>query len=235
LGRGASARPGLFCFRRLHRQSTGALTSRAAFPLTAHRFRNRLTAAAPLRDDHECSYPRNRLVSDPDSRNLKTPRGWVQGYNAQAVVTDRQIVIAADISTEGLDTANVVPMVTTACEELQAAGVTEEPEVVLADAGYWKNDAIEALVAQGIQTLVAPHADRRKDPRPGRRGGLYDFMRRVLATDLGQQLYARRQTIVEPVFGQIKHNRGANRFARRGRSAVRSEWRLLTATHNLRG
>src|SRR4051794_10694723 len=44
-------------------------------------------------------------VTDPDSRNLKTPRGWVQGYNAQAVVTGEQIVIAAEISTESLDTA----------------------------------------------------------------------------------------------------------------------------------
>jgi len=35
------------------------------------------------------------------------------------------------------------------------------------------------------------------------------------------------------VFGQIKANRGADRFLRRGRSAVRSEWRLLAATHNL--
>jgi hypothetical protein len=42
-----------------------------------------------------------------------------------------------------------------------------------------------------------------------------------------------RQGTVEPVFGQIKSNRGAERFQRRGRSAVRSEWRLLTATHNL--
>jgi hypothetical protein len=170
---------------------------------------------------------------DPDSRNLKTPRGWVQGYNAQAVVTAQQIVIAADIGTEGLDTANLAPMVSTARQELSGAGITEAPAVVVADAGYWKNDAIEALAAQGIQTLVAPDADRRKEPRPGRRGGLYDFMRRVLATDLGTELYARRQATVEPVFGQIKHNRGANRFHRRGRSAVRSEWRLLTATHNL--
>jgi transposase len=172
-------------------------------------------------------------VTDPDSRNLKTPRGWVQGYNAQAVVTARQIVIAADISTDGLDTANLAPMVSTACRELQAAGVTERPGVVVADAGYWKNDAIEALVAEGIQTLVAPDADRRKEPRPGRRGGLYDFMRRALATDRGTELYAHRQAIVEPVFGQIKSNRGADRFGRRGRSAVRSDWRLLTATHNL--
>jgi hypothetical protein len=172
-------------------------------------------------------------VTDPDSRNLKTTRGWVQGYNAQAVVTPEQIVVAAEISTESLDTANLQPMVETARAELQAVGVTEKPGVVLADAGYWKNEAIEALVNQGIQTLIAPDADRRKEARPGRRGGLYDFTRRVLATDWGSELYLKRQGTVEPVFGQIKANRGANRFLRRGRSAVRSEWRLLAATHNL--
>jgi len=172
-------------------------------------------------------------VTDFDSRNLKTTRGWVQGYNAQAVVGEGQIVLAAEISTESLDTANLLPMVKTALDELARAGVTDTPGVVLADAGYWKNDAIDALIAQGIQTLVAPDADRRKEPRPGRRGGLYDFIRRVLATDSGKDLYLKRQGIVEPVFGQVKANRGANRFLRRGRSAVKSEWRLLTATHNL--
>src|SRR5918995_3639661 len=172
-------------------------------------------------------------VTDPDSRNLKTTRGWVQGYNAQAVVGEGQIVLAAEISVESLDTANLQPMVQTAIRELEAVGVTDTPGVVLADAGYWKNDAIETLASEGIPTLVAPDADRRKDPRPGRRGGLYDFMRRVLSTDPGGDLYRRRQATVEPVFGQIKANRGADRFLRRGRSAVRSEWRLLTATHNL--
>src|SRR5829696_7613561 len=172
-------------------------------------------------------------VTDPDSRNLKTTRGWVQGYNAQAVVGEGQIVLAAEISTVSLDTANLQPMIETALGELERAGVSDTPGVVLADAGYWRNDAIEALCAEGIPTLVAPDADRRKQPRPGRRGGIYDFARRVLATDWGKQLYLKRQGTVEPVFGQIKSNRGADRFLRRGRSAVRSEWRLLTATHNI--
>jgi len=172
-------------------------------------------------------------VTDPDSRNLKTTRGWVQGYNAQAVVGEGQIILAAEISTESLDTANLAPMVQTAIRELDAAGVSDAPGVVLADAGYWTNDAIETLCNAGIATLVAPDADRRKQPRPGRRGGRYDFARRVLATDWGKQLYLKRQGTVEPVFGQIKSNRGADRFQRRGRSAVRAEWRLLTATHNL--
>jgi hypothetical protein len=172
-------------------------------------------------------------VTDPDSRNLKTTRGFIQGYNAQAVVTEDQIVIAADISTESLDTANLEPMVEATLEALEAAGVTDKPGVVLADAGYWKNDAIEAIVDRGIQTLIAPDADSRKEPRPGRRGGLYDFARRILRTDWGKQLYLRRQGSVESVFGQIKSNRGVRRFQRRGRLAVLSEWRLLTATHNL--
>src|SRR5215207_6343063 len=172
-------------------------------------------------------------VTDPDSRNLKTTRGWVQGYNAQAVVSEGQIVIAAEISSESLDTANLRPMITAAEEKLHAAGVTERLDIVLADAGYWTNSAIEALAAEGLQPLVAPDADRRKEPRPGRRGGPYDFMRRVLASERGSQLYRRRQATVEPVFGQIKANRGADRFLRCGRSAVRSEWRLLAATHNL--
>jgi hypothetical protein len=44
--------------------------------------------------------------------------------------------------------------------------------------------------------LVAPDADRRNRPSPNRRGGLYDFMRRVLATDHGSQLYTRRQAVI---------------------------------------
>ena len=56
----------------------------------------------------------------------------------------------------------------------------------------------------------------------------------MLATDFGKELYLQRQGTVEPVFGQIKSNRGADRFLRRGRAAVRSERRQLTATHNLR-
>ena len=39
--------------------------------------------------------------------------------------------------------------------------------------------------------------------------------------------------MIEPVFAHMKFNRGILRFMRRGRPAVRSEWRLITATNNL--
>jgi hypothetical protein len=58
-------------------------------------------------------------------------------------------------------------------------------------------------------------------------------MRRVLDTDYGGGLYRERQGMIEPVFAQTKSRRGMGRFRRRGRSAVRTEWRLINATHNV--
>ena len=106
-------------------------------------------------------------------------------------------------------------------------------DMVLADAGYWHQDQMERLVAAGTQVLIPPDSSRRKGSPPGWDGGLYAFMRRVLATDLGNELYRRRQQLIEPVFANTKLNRGIDRFHRRGRSAARTEWRLITATNNL--
>ena len=50
----------------------------------------------------------------------------------------------------------------------------------------------------------------------------------------GGALYKQRAQLIEPIFGTTKHNRGFTRFHRRGRAAVRTEWRLITTTHNLR-
>jgi hypothetical protein len=58
-------------------------------------------------------------------------------------------------------------------------------------------------------------------------------MRTVLAGDAVSKLYRQRKAMVEPVFAQTKHNRQITQFQRRGRSAAHSEWRLITATHNL--
>ena len=75
-------------------------------------------------------------VSDPDTQRMKASRGYVQGYNAQAVVDERQIVVAAEITNTPGDFSNLDPMMTAALRELERAGVTERPEVALADAGY---------------------------------------------------------------------------------------------------
>ena len=194
----------------------------------------RLGAHSPPKPYTPPATPQGKInTTDPDSRNVKTPRGWVQGYNAQAATNERQIVIAAELTNSSADFGQIEPMVDAARRELRAAGVAELPEVVLADAGYWHQVQMQALAADGIAVLIPPDANKRKGARPGWDGGLYAFMRRVLATPAGAELYVKRTAMIEPVFADTKFNRRIDRFQRRGRAACRSEWRLITATHNL--
>ena len=106
-------------------------------------------------------------TTDPDSRNVKTPRGWVQGYNAQAATNERQIVIAAELTNSSADFGQIEPMVNAVRRELRAAGVAELPKVVLADAGYWHQVQMQALAGDGIAVLIPPDANKRKgSPAP---------------------------------------------------------------------
>jgi len=177
--------------------------------------------------------PEGKLnTTDPDARRMKFGRNFMPAYNAQAVATEGQIIVAAEITTKGGDFEELDPMISAAERELAGAGVGESPGVVLADAGYWSNDHIDSLRGCGMIPIVAADTTRSR-PRKTRLGGPYDFMRRVIATEAGGELYSKRQCMVEPVFAQIKSNRRIGRFKRRGRAAVRSEWRLIAATHNL--
>jgi transposase len=173
-------------------------------------------------------------LTDPDSRRMKGNRRYIQGYNAQSVVNEQQIVLAAEITTDAPDFSQLRPMIETALNELRAAGVSEKPTVAVADAQYWNEQHIDHVTGEhGIQVLIPPDSGKREGERPGWTGGRYSFMRRVLGTDLGKQLYRKRQELIEPVYGHTKHNRKIYRFNYRGRSAVRTKWRLVLMTHNL--
>lgn len=179
-------------------------------------------------------------LTDPASRLMKSPRGWVQGYNAQAAVAESGVIIAATVTCEHSDTANCVPMMATVQANLDAVGAKDEVGTVLFDAGYLSQDNI---VAPGPPRLIATAKSfklRRAAKQDGyRQGGPpvgaspIEAMEHRLLTEDGANLYAMRQHVVEPVFGHAKHNQGFTRFMRRGLSAVDSEWKFFTATLNL--
>lgn len=58
-------------------------------------------------------------------------------------------------------------------------------------------------------------------------------MRQKLETAEARALYETRKTTVEPVFGQIKQNRGFRRFALRGLAGAAAEVYLVATAHNL--
>jgi hypothetical protein len=173
-------------------------------------------------------------LTDPDSKRLKAREGYVQGYNAQAVVDEGQIVLAAEITNNNTDWSHLDPMLTATQAELGRAGVSGCIETALADAQFWNEEHMDEVIAnKHIQVLIPPDGSGSGKQRAGWTGGRYTWMRYVLASELGDQLYRKRKQMIEPVFGHTRHNRGVTRFHRRGRTAVRTEWRLLMATHNL--
>lgn len=216
---------------------------------------------------------RQANVTDPDSRLLKVKAGYVQGYNAQAVATEDQYVIAAEVTNQAHDAPVFEPMISCAQANLQAAGELEPVGQVLADAGYWSTDnanlaGIDALIAPGrrrqlkeisqadaarsdllarveageldkaaaIEQLGVTRARLNQLLRLRRHGEpetLTTAMIAKLDTAEGRALYKKRAATIEPVFAQIKHNRKIRSLARRGMSAVDSEWKLICATHNL--
>jgi transposase len=173
-------------------------------------------------------------TTDPDSRVVPTRRGFMQGYTAQAVSTEAQIVVCAEVICGGNERSTLQGLIRGSERELATAGVSDPVTAALADAGFWNTEQIQALTASGIRTLVTPDNRRRKTPGKTKvNQDHYVQMREELASDDGGALYKKRKSMIEPIFGQIKHNRRIDRFTRRGLAACRAEWKLVMATHNL--
>ena len=92
-------------------------------------------------------------VTDPDSRLLKTKDSYLQGYNAQAVATEDQFVIAAEVTNLAMDAPVYASMITAAKKNLRVAGERRRVRRVVADAGYW---SIDNANLQGVESFIAP-------------------------------------------------------------------------------
>jgi transposase len=179
--------------------------------------------------------------TDPESRLMKGADGFVQGYNAQAAVEPKLLLIVGQTVTEATnDKKQLIPMV-----ELIEQQSGQRPEAILADNGYCSEQNLEHLesadeLERKIEGFIATGKQKHGEHRlPARRGPLpkgatrVDRMKRKLKTKVGKAVYAARKCVVEPVFGQIKQARGFRQFLLRGKQKVKGEWALLCLTHNI--
>ena len=195
----------------------------------------------PVPPDPEQARPADksqRNFTDPESRIM--PDGgnkgsFVQGYNAQiAVDSASQVIVAAEVTQENVDTHQLVPMIAQIGTNLAA-----RPEKVSADTGYFSAANVNDKAVEGISLYIATGRDKHGEPAGTATGDAppdaspREAMRHKLRTDLGRAVYKMRKAIVEPVFGQIKERRGFRRFSLRGKQNVRCEWRLVCAASNL--
>jgi len=174
--------------------------------------------------------------SDPESRIMKGPDGFVQAFNTQvAVESVSQLIVGQTVTQESNDKQQVQPMVVVI--EQQAG---QKPQELLADSGYCSEKNLQYLERNKIDAYVATARQKHRQQQAScKRGPLpkgatrVDRMIRKLQTRSGAQVYAARKSIVEPVFGQIKHARGFRQFLMRGIEKVKAEWALVCMTHNI--
>ena len=177
-----------------------------------------------------------RNFTDPDSHIMKSDGNLLQGYNCQAVVDgDHQVIVAMGVSNQSPDPEHLVPML-----ERTIANTGQIPKTLLGDTGYWSEDNAAACEKRGVDPYIAtgrlPHGvsptttDLWPDPQGS---GCQRWDDRKLRKKEGREIYAKRRTIVEPVFGQTKEGRGLRRFLLRGLEKVDGEWLLWGTTHNL--
>jgi transposase len=173
--------------------------------------------------------------TDPESRIMKGPDGFVQAYNVQVAVDDLQLIVGQAVTQETNDKKQLLPMIT-AIE--QQSGDT--PSQLLADAGYCSDENLTAIADTTIDAYISTRKQKHGErPGPCPRGSLpktatiVDRMSRKLHTKTGAAVYAARKAIVEPVIGQIKQARGFRQFLLRGFEKVQGEWSLVCTTHNI--
>jgi transposase len=173
--------------------------------------------------------------TDPESRIMKGPDGFVQAYNVQVAVDELQLIVGQAVTQETNDKKQLMPMITTI--EQQSG---ETPSQLLADAGYCSDVNVAAIADTTIDAYISTRKQKHGErPGPCPRGPLpqtatvVDRMSRKLHTKAGAAVYAARKGLVEPVIGQIKQARGFRQFLLRGFDKVQGEWSLVCTTHNI--
>jgi len=177
-------------------------------------------------------------ITDPESRIMKTTKGYIQAYNAQlAVDVKNQIIVACKVTNLENDTQQLGSMV----EECKKQ-TGNFPKVTIADAGYWQPKIVEKYNKNTDLHVCTKKSwkqrqEQKKDGfwpcgRIPKGLSLKEAMERKLLTKKGSEIYKLRGQTVEPVIGQIK-TRGCKNFSMRRQENANGEWNLWCLTHNL--
>lgn len=179
---------------------------------------------------------------------MKTKHGYLQGYNAQIVVTMDQIILAADVTTQQNDMYQLTPMIKKTKESLELLGIAPSAfKTLLADTGDCSAANPAAQEGDTVVVLTPPKKNPKIDetiksfkgresesPLASEPLTTIPGMAHYLSTREGRELTKKRGSTARPTFGQIKENEGIRSFMCRGFDVCRSEWRLICAMHNLR-
>ncbi|GAC1643200.1 MAG: hypothetical protein NVS9B14_24570 [Candidatus Acidiferrum sp.] len=176
-------------------------------------------------------------LTDADARFLRERGRFVLGYTGEIAVSEDHFIVAQRVTQNKSDNRALLPMIEEVEEKCGA-----RPQRVLADSGFFCNENLQEMEARGIAGYVPDPclAHELNSGIPARGVGRMQVsepsllrMRKRLRSKQGRAWYQKRKTLVEPVFGTLKQQRGMRQFQRRGLAAVAVEWTLAAIAHNL--
>jgi hypothetical protein len=175
--------------------------------------------------------------SDAEARFLRERGGFMLGYTAEIAVNEEHLIVGQRVTVNRCDVTALVPMV----EEVERQA-RARPQTVLADAGFYSNENVRTLQERGMHVYL-PDPNLARELHTGNRARTIGrnrvrspelkAMRQKLRTQAGRRWYERRKSLVEPVFGVLKEQRGMRQFRRRGLAAVAVEFTLAAIAYNL--
>lgn len=172
--------------------------------------------------------------TDPESRIMKSHDGFIQGYNAQAVVdADSQVIVAQGLTNNASDAQQLAPMAAQIKQNTK-----RQAREMSADAGYCSEDNLTEINRRHISGYIATGRQKHGEAtaageRKIKLGTRVYAMWQKLRRGGHRSRYRLRKQTVEPVFGQIKQGRGFRQFLLRGIRKVSAEWALICTAHNL--
>jgi len=177
--------------------------------------------------------------TDPESRIMKTGKGYDQCYNGQAAVNEQMLIMGAHLTTNATDLNELIPSLESIDPRLGKV------EVAVADAGYFSQGNVEACKEKQIESYLATGriehnqwlAEQLENPsthREDEKLSPKQQMARKLKTAKGKAAYRLRKMTVEPVFGIIKEAMGFRRFLLRGAQNAEGEWMLVCSAYNIK-
>ena len=181
-------------------------------------------------------------LTDEDSRIMPTSGGnFEQSYNAQAGVDmDSLLIVESHLTQQPNDKEQIEPA-------LQNLAALPKPlgslEVLVTDSGYFSEGNVNICEAEHITPYIAlgrekhnvPLEERFSQPAPlPQPADPVARMKHRLKSLEGKQIYAKRKSTVETVFGIIKEVMGFRHFFLRGLKAVTGEWDLICMAYNLK-
>jgi IS5 family transposase len=171
--------------------------------------------------------------TDEEARFLRKRGGFVLGYTAEIAVSDDHRIVAQRVTQNAADNGSLIPMA-----EQIVSQCGQMPEQLLADSGYFSNANINEMEQRKIDGYIpdsnlACALNLDLPCRTRARAAAHRRMRAKLRSPAGRAAYTRRKTIIEPVFGVLKQQRGMRQFRTRGLSRVGNEFTLSNIAFNI--